>query len=34
MRFNLASMAGNIAGINLPKALSVLLSLNPIALIE
>jgi hypothetical protein len=28
MRFNLASLAGNIAGINLPKALSVLLSLN------
>jgi len=34
MRFNLASMAGNIAGINLPKALLVLLSLNPRILIE
>jgi hypothetical protein len=34
MRFKLASMAGNVAGINLRKALSMLLSLNPRALIE
>ena len=34
MRFNLASMAGNAAGISLPKALSMLLSLNPRARLE
>jgi hypothetical protein len=34
MRFNLPVMAGNIAGINLLKVLSMLLSLNPRTLLE